>query len=294
MKIDEYVKYENIHKYTGKSKFLLFLGWLFIICGILVFVTSIVTWNEWKKTEKNYEKEYVYNENGDLYYEKGSERTYIETIYNSDKEKITLNIPIAKTIIMYISKNNPTEGIYVDLNNSNDTAMLSPVSGIVVSLILFVMGSYPILANKEAKEGKRTFRPVFFIYLALFISGVVLVGMQINKGVNYLKLKNQNNITTATINSEMYVSSNDDLYKPVAYYFVNGQKYIYVSDYFENGTLDKNFNKTFDLYYDSNNPNVVSRLKDPINIELLIIGMIFLVINGFLLIKINFKEETQI
>ena len=295
MKIDEYVKYENIHKYTGKSKFLLFFGWLFIICGILVLVTNIVTWNEWGKKEKNYEKKYVYSENVDLYYEKENEKTYIETVYNSDQEKITPNIPNAKTIIMYIAKNNPNEGIYVNLNNSNDTAMLSPVSGIVTSLILFVIGIYPILANREVKEGKRTFRPVFFVYFAFFICGVVLIGMQINKGFNYLKLKNQNNITTATINSEMYVyTSNDDLYKPVAYYFVNGQKYIYVSDYFEKGTLDKNLNKTFNLYYDSNNPNVVSKLKNPINIKMLIIGIVFLVINGFLLVKINFKEETQI
>ena len=98
MKIDEYVKYENIHKYTGKSKFLLFFGWLFIICGILVLVTNIVTWNEWGKKEKNYEKKYVYSENGDLYYEKENEKTYIETVYNSDQEKITPNIPNSKTI----------------------------------------------------------------------------------------------------------------------------------------------------------------------------------------------------
>ena len=54
MKIDEYVKYENIHKYTGKRKFLLFFGWLFIICGILVLVTNIVT--KKKKRAKAEEK----------------------------------------------------------------------------------------------------------------------------------------------------------------------------------------------------------------------------------------------
>ena len=80
----------NNKKETKKS--FKIVGWILLIMGILVFITHIIPFINWSVKKSNYTLEYVYNDSGTLYYEVDNERVYIQNIYNTNNEKITLNI----------------------------------------------------------------------------------------------------------------------------------------------------------------------------------------------------------
>ena len=91
MNVDQY------QKDIGNNKFFKVLGWFFLIAGIIVF-TNIFAFFSWNSRKSNYIKEYVYSEYGTLYYESNGQKVYIQDIYNTNNEKITINIPNNETI----------------------------------------------------------------------------------------------------------------------------------------------------------------------------------------------------
>lgn len=92
--------------------------------------------------------------------------------------------------------------------------------------------------------------------------GLGLISWQLNNAINYFNLKNNSSVTTATIYSEIYnLGANNDNYKPVSYYYVANQKYVYVSDQYVDGKLNDNLGRTFELYYNKNNPNEVAKKR---------------------------------
>lgn len=289
------VNYEEHQKRVGNKKSFEILGYLFFIIGIFIVVKNIASAIEWNKKEDNYIKQYVFSEAGKLYYEEDEEKVYVKKIYDTDGDKIMLDIPNNKTIVMYIDKNNINEGIYLDLNNSKDQNILNPTFGIFISFLIVVLGLYLILTAKETKEGKATTKPTFGLYVFLFAAGIVLIIWQIINAINYFDLKNKNNITTATICSEIYsTGTKNNLYKPVSYYHVDNKKYIYVNDLYVDGTLEENFGKTFKLYYDEKNPSIVSKEEESISVGMLVIGIAFVVIGfPFVFFKKKMEEAVQ-
>lgn len=270
--------YKVYQQNVGKNKIFKFLGWFFLIAGIVIFITSTISSIEWNTKKSNYTKEYIYSENGTLSYELNSQKVYVTNVYNTDNENITVNIPNNKIVIMYINKENINEGIYFDIDNTSDQNILNPTMTVVVSLFLISVGSYFVLTAKEVKENNITTKPLFLIYILLFFVGVGLIGFQVYNAINYFNLKSQNNVTTATIYTEIYSKgTTKDMYKPVAYYYIDGQKYIYVNSIYEKGKIDDKIGDTFKVYYEKNNPNKVINAEKPINIQMLIIGIAFTV-----------------
>lgn len=258
------------------------VGWILIIIGILVFITNIIPFINLNAKKSNYTLEYVYNDYGTLYYEVDNERVYIQNIYNMDNEKITPYIPNNETVIMYIDKNNINDGIYFDLDNTIDKSVLNPVLIIFSTLFFISAGLTCILTFKKANGREHKVPSVVPMFIFLVILGFGFIGSQVNNAINYLSLKGKNNVTVATIYSEMYNKgqvSNEyefggyESYKPVAYYYVDGNKYIYVNNDYEKGTLEANLGNTFEVYYDEQNPSKAVKKDNPINILVLVVGM---------------------
>lgn len=270
----------NYKKETKKS--FKIVGWILIIIGILVFITNIIPFINLNAKKSNYTLEYVYNDYGTLYYEVDNERVYIQNIYNMDNEKITPYIPNNETVIMYIDKNNINDGIYFDLDNTIDKSVLNPVL-IIFSTLFFISAGLTCILTFEKENGREHKVPsVVPMFIFLVILGFGFIGSQVNNAINYLSLKGKNNVTVATIYSEMYNKgqvSNEyefggyESYKPVAYYYVDGNKYIYVNNDYEKGTLESNLGNTFEVYYDEQNPSKAVKKDNPINILVLVVGM---------------------
>ena len=274
------MNYNEINKSVGKSKVAKIFGWIFLVAGILVCITTLSTYIGWKLKENNYNKQYVYSSYGNLYYENNNDKTYVETIYDTNNEVIDLDIPNEKTVIMYCSKKNTSECIYFNMNNSLDQGMLNPFMGIIVTLFLIVIGLFFVINTRVQKddkeEEKSSLSSIYMFYVFLFVFGASVLIWQIYNAVNYFKLKNNLNVTTATIYSEIYnIGAENDLYKPVSYYYVDNQKYIYVNDSYIDGSLEENIGTTFELYYNKNNPSEVSKKESPVTILMLIIGIGF-------------------
>lgn len=270
----------NYKKETKKS--FKIVGWILIIIGVLVFITNIIPFINLNTKKSNYTLEYVYNDSGTLYYELGNERIYIQNIYNMDNEKITPYIPNNETIMMYIDKNNINEGIYFDLNNTIDKSVLNPALTIFTTLFFISAGLTCILTFEEANGRKHKIPSLIPIFIFLIILGVGFIGSQVDDSITYFNLKGKNNVTIATIYSEMYnngQASNKyefggyESYKPVAYYYVDGNKYIYVNNDYEKGTLEDNLGNTFEVYYDEQNPSKAVKKENPTNILVLIVGI---------------------
>ena len=294
------MNYNEMNKNIGNSKLAKVLGWFFLIAGIIVFISTIVSYFSWSSKKVNYNKEYVYSNFGALYYEKGQNNVYVNKIYNTDDEIISVNIPDNETAIMYCSKTNNNECIYFDNNNSVDQSMQNPILGLFVTLFLMSIAMFLIPKkrfNKEINadgeiisEGS-SISSIYLFYIFLFAVGIGCVVWQLYNAVNYYNLKKGNNIAIATIYSEMYnVGKSNNMYKPVAYYYVDNQKYIFVNDEYEKGNLEENLGRTFELYYNQNNPNEVSKKKNPVNLLLLLIGICFSV---FTFPFVFFKKKME-
>lgn len=281
------MNYNVIKKIVENSKVAKFLGWFFLIASILVFFTTVGSYLGWKSKESGYMKEYVYSDSGLLVYELNEERIAVEKVFNTNGELIDLAIPNKKTAIMYCSKNNPSECIYFDANNSIDQNMLNPTMGIIVTLFLAASARFLIPKkhfNKKLKKDvekdeyvvETTLKSIHLFFVFLFVVGIVFTIWQVYNAVNYFNLKNNNYVTVATIYSEIYnVGAKKGLYKSVSYYYVDNHKYVYVSDQYEEDNLSDNLGQTFELYYNKNNPSKVSKKKNPINLVVLIIGISF-------------------
>ena len=226
------------------------------------------------KKKDNYTLEYVYSESGTLYYEVNKEKVYIQNIYNTHNEKIKLNIPNRATVMLYIDKTNITDGIYFDLNNSFDQSILNPILLIFVILFFISSGLTSILTYEEINGKKYKLPAVFPIFIFLIILGIGFISSQVSQAIDYFSLKDKNNVTVATIYSDIYIKgSTSHSYKAVAYYFVEGNKYLYVNNYFEKGTLNDKLGDTFELYYDEQNPNKSIKKGEPVNVILLVVGI---------------------
>lgn len=289
------MNYNEINKSVGKGKGAKIFGWIFLIAGTLVFIVTLSTYFGWHLKEDNYNKQYVYSNNGSLYYENNDIKTYVEKTYDTNNEVINLEIPNGKTVIMYCSKENVSECIYFDMNNSVDQGMLNPFMSIVGTLLLMALGLFFVI-NKMTKinaqgEEKSSLNSIYLFYVFLFVFGAGILVWQIYNAFNYFNLKNNLNTTTATIYSEMYnKGGKESLYKPVSYYYANNQKYVYVNDEYIDGNLEKNLGSTFEIYYNKNNPNEVSKKENSVNLLMIIIGIGFVV---FSIPFVFFKKKME-
>jgi len=288
-----YTEYQKNVAKAGSGKVAKIFGWFFLIAGIMVFLVNGISAISWNMNKGNYEKQYVTSSVGDLNYELKGETIYIEKLFNTDNEEITLKLPDKQTAIVYCEKSNPSNCIYFNMDNTIDQSTLNPIISLFISLFLIAMGLYFVLTKKYADQKKVSTNPLFTFFLFLFLMGTGCIIYQIYSTINYLSLKSQNNVTTATIYSEIYNKGADnDVYKPVASYYVNGEKYIYVKDLYIKGSLQENENKTFELYYDKSNPNKVSEKKTPIDIKILLIGVGFTIFGSIGLFRKKKMEEN--
>ena len=279
--------YNEISRAVGDSKLAKVLGWIFLVLGIMVFISAMESYLKWNSKNINYNKEYVYSEYGTLYYETNGNNVYVDKIYNTDEEIISLDIPNKETVVMYCNKDNRNECIYFDENDSIDKSMQNPILVLFVSLFLISFAlffiyekrSKKVVNNKKVDVDENTsLSSIYLFYVFLFLLGCGFVGLQVYNAVNYFSLRNSNNITEATIYSEMYnIGASKNKYKSISYYYVDNQKYIYVNDEYENGNLEENLGKTFELYYNKNNPNKVSKKKNPVDLFILLVGIVLLI-----------------
>ncbi len=257
----------RIRKYAPVMQF---IGWFLFIIGIISLIKQISNLKSWNSIKDNYFKQYVYSEYGTLYYEASGKRIYLQKIYNTDHKKIPNN----QTVLMYINKDNINEGIYFDLNDSVDNNIINPLAGILMGLFITLLGFFLIQDSSELKKGKYTTKPGFLLSLFFFVGGIAIIVFQIHNMITYSNLKSQNNTATATIYSQIFNKEATDTYKPVAYYYVDGEKYIYVNKYYEKGTLNNVLGDTFEVYYDKSDPNKAIKNGDKFNHLALILGIV--------------------
>ena len=131
------------------------------------------------------------------------------------------------------------------------------------------------------------------VFIFIFILGLIATISESIKAINYFSLKKENNIVEATISSQIYSPSYDQSkFKLLAYYFVNGEKYLYVFNFTE-GKLDDYFGQKIELYYDVENPTYSITKDFSVNYFLIIIG-IFLSITTFLSLVLPLKNKKAL
>ncbi len=257
------------------------IGCFLILCSIITLFQTIT----WQLQKKDYNKEYIYSDFGNLYYEKNNEKIYIEQIYNTYGEELQLNVPNKKTIIMYCYKDKPTEGIYLGMNNTPDARLQYPIVNICVALFILAVAFF--ILSKKNKENL-IYRYYLLYIFSLFI-GIVMIVYSVTNIINYYSIKKDNNIVNATIYSDIYETGiSNEKYKAVSYYYVDGTKYVYVDETYKNGNINDVLGTTQKLYYDSNNPEKVSSKINFVTFIFLIIG-IFITIISFL--AVFFKNK---
>jgi len=284
------MNYDEMNKNVGNSKLFKVLGWFFLIGGVLVLLSVLSSYISWNAKKSNYNKEYVYSKYGVLYYEDGGKHVYVNKIYNTDGEEITLKLPDKKSAIMYCNKHNTSECIYFDINNTTDQSMENPILGLLVSFFLIALALFA-LPKKRFNEKKDEQGNVigktssvdslvpFFIFL--FIVGLGSILWQIYAVSSYLSLKNTNNEVTATIYSDIYNEKTEGTsYRSLSYYYVNNKKYIYLDDMYESGTIDDNMGKTIKLYYNPNDPSKVVEDHNPFDFIALLIYIGFIIVSA--------------
>ena len=261
------------------------IGCFLILCSIITLFQTIT----WQLRKKDYNKEYVYSDLGDLYYEKNNEKIYIERIYNTDGEELQLKVPNKKTIIMYCYKDKPTEGIYLGMNNTPDASLQYPIVNICVALFILAVAFFILLKKNEENPIHR----YYLLYIFLLFIGIVMIVYSATNIINYYSIKNDNNIVNATIYSDIYETGiRNEKYKAVSYYYVDGIKYIYVDETYTNGNIGDVLGTTQKLYYDSNNPERVPSKINFVTILFLIIG-IFMAIISFPIVFLKNKMAER-
>ncbi len=266
-------------------------AWLAFIFGMILLIQQISYWKNWISVKDNYFKQYVYSEYGTLYYEANGKRIYLQNIYNFGQRKIPNN----QTVLMYINKDDISEGIYFDASDFLDMSITNPLKGLFGSLFPTVLGLFLILDFIEKKRGKSTIKPVSFVCLFLFIGGIVTVVFQIHNIIFYSKLRSQNNKATATIYSQIFDIKATHTYKPVAYYYVDGEKYIYANKYEQEGTLNNVLGDTFEVYYDKSDPNKVVKKGDIFNLFALVFGIICVWVSyPYIFSKQKMEKQLQV
>lgn len=289
------MNYYEIDMKIGKSKFAKTCGIISIIIGILLFIITIANYINWQLIEKNYHQQYVYSDYGQLYYEENNQRINVLRAYDTDNAPIDLKIPNKKTIIMYCSKDKKEQCLYLNMNSTTDISKLNPIMNIFSSLFLISMGMF--FANKRkietdnTKEKNIPITSIYPFFVFILLVGISIILWQSVIAVKYFEIKKGNNIAKATIYSEIYnVGGNAERYKPVAYYYIDNQKYTYISDLYIEGTLEDNIGKEFDIYYDINNPEITIEKESPINILFIIFGIMFTV---FTIKPVLFKKKVE-
>lgn len=292
------MNYNEMNKNIGKNKGINILGVIFIGLGLLILIGFLSSYFNWKSKEKNYSLQYVYSDNGNLTYEQNGNEVNVDNIYDINGNIISLNVPDKKTTVMYCSIDKESECIYFDLNDLYQYSILHPFLIIIVELFIIGIGLF-LGFNKRTKvdaEGneKSSLSPIYMFCIFFFVLGLWTLYNQGTNIYKYLTLKNENNIATATIYSEIYRSnSSSEKYKPIAYYYVDGKRYLFINDGYIDGNLEDNIDKTFDLYFDSKNPSKSVKKDDFIDVFLLFFG-ILLVAFTFPFIFLKSKMEKRI
>lgn len=293
----QYNEYQE--KVNGKfgGKIWRTIGWFLVIVGVLNGLNYGNRMLKWNKEKENYNMQYVYSNMGNLEYELNNEIIYIEKIYNTDYEEITLSIPEQKTIIMYCEKDNPSVGIYFDMNNSIDNGILNPMMNLIITFFIIGFGVFFIMFFRP--NVTTSVKSLVLVATAAFLMGTMIFGSEVTSIIKYIDLKSKDNIIEATIYSEIYngnenPNSENNKYKPVAHYYVDGEKYIYVDKYYINGTLDENLYSTIEMYYDDENPENALKVDNSINILMLIIGMFFMIFTApFVFFRKKIEERNK-
>ncbi len=281
-------------------KFFKFLGWFFLICGCLTLGGTLITSVSWKFEEINYSKEYVYSSYGSYYYEVDGRKIYVNDIYNTDKEKmLDLEIPNEMTVIMYCNKNNNQECIYFDIDGK-DSGVLNPMGPIIISLFILMLAVFLLWKEKGTSDykngvGKTSFTRMTLVSIFLIMIGVIVVFGQSKNLLDYTRIKRQKNVVEGTIYSEIYNSGkNSDRYKAVANYYVDGKKYIYVSNIYYQGYLEEDKGKKIELYYDDDNPEIVVSSDNFMMIFILVFGIILIILGTpFVFFKRKMEERKD-
>ena len=87
-------------------------------------------------------------------------------------------------------------------------------------------------------------------------------------------MANDEYVTNATIYSEIYNPGGDpSSYRPVAYYYVDGRKYVFVEDRYIEGNLEDSYGNNVELYYDPADPSRVAKVNGAVSLPLIIIGV---------------------
>lgn len=262
-------------KIKKKSKFIKIFGYFFIIFGVLATILYVTNWIDWNQKKDNYTKQCAYSNGTSLYYKVDEQTIYVNKIFNTSDEKIDLDIPNGKSVILYSNNSNVNECIYFDMDNSNDAVMLEPIQGVFV-LFFIGIGVYFASGDKNAViQGNLDMSPrnLRWFGIFFFVIGMVAIIGGILENINNLSISSQDNRVTATIYSEIH-SYKTDIYKPVAKYSIDDKEYIYVSDTYVDGQLEENLYTTIELYYDQNDYNKVVPVEQKVQIKIIIYGLL--------------------
>ncbi len=284
--------YNKTIKHTQKSKILVVLAWMSLVMSIFVLVFTAYGFIKISSRNANYNREYIHSEYNRLYYLNNGNNVYVNRVINEENKIINPTIPNGKIAIMYCNKNNSSECMYYE-----NEAFEKPWVGVLTFFVLLAFSSFILINRKKNltnNDSKISANNVFVFAIVICGLGFWGLGLQIKNVIFYYKLKGDN-IVYATIDSEIYNKTNKskkEMYKPVSHYYVDGKKYIYVNDTYEYGTLNDNYGKKIELYYDDNNPSIAIKKNNPINIPILIMS-IFLLIFTFPIVFFKRKVEER-
>ena len=173
---------------------------------------------------------------------------------------------------------------------------MQPFLSFLIYFLMIAMGFFFIYHTTKGLHIKKdSFNDIYLVFIFFFLLGCFGVFFQVCNFFNYYELKKSGNVVDAHIYSEIYSSGGKDyLYKPVSYFYVDHQKYIYVNDSYIKGSLEENYGKIFEIYYNKENPSAASLVKNPVNFYILLISLLFVVISfPFIFFKTKMEKKFK-
>lgn len=283
------VKSKN-NKKNGKGNKI--IGIIFLLVGIMVMLVCSIMHISWSLKKDNYVQVYAQSNNGSLEYKYNDQLRKVDKISDYYDETLFLDIPDSKSVKLFCQKDNNSNCIYFNESNELENSIVnSPILAILCSLLLIVIGLFFYEKSQPFNPNRKRSYSMYCFCLWIALSGICILGWQIMNYSNFNKLKEQNNIITAHVYSEIYIkNASNESHKILATYIVDNKEYVYARNFYKKGNIESNIK----LYYDGSNPSKALEDQKTINIGLVLLSLVFIIISiPYLFLSSSIKSKIK-
>ena len=151
-----------------RSRSMQIIGWIFLVIGIILFISTSISFFRWMSIQSDYQEVYASNESGSLSYELDGRDYLIKEVLDINGDSYQLNMPDGQTAIFYCQKSQLTTCRYG--GNYEDSSVLNlqnPFTSFLVSFFILALAILVISAGRKRNFNAASGAVVFGVCLCL-------------------------------------------------------------------------------------------------------------------------------